>query len=81
MFSDPLVKKGCYVLIYDAIQAADANDEYTEAERASIHKMAAKMKIPEAKVIELENLYKEERALREKRIRIWYPEGIPGEDT
>jgi uncharacterized tellurite resistance protein B-like protein len=78
--SDPLVNKGRYVLVYEAIQAADADGEYAEEERAYIHKMAAKIGISEAKVVELEALHEEEKAFREKRIRVWHPEGIPGED-
>lgn len=42
--------------------------------------MAGKLGIGEAKVAELESLFEEEKALKEKRIRIWHPEGIPGED-
>ncbi|NEO33580.1 MAG: hypothetical protein F6K36_24770 [Symploca sp. SIO3C6] len=81
IFSDPLAKKGRYVLIYEAIQASAADDEYSEGEKATIRKMAAKLGISEAKIIELENLYAEEKAFREKSLKIWWgSEGIPGED-
>ena len=81
IFSDPLATKGRYVLIYEAIQASAADDEYSEGEKATIRKMAEKLGVSEAKVIELENLYEEEKALREKRIKVWFPEGIPAEDA
>ncbi len=80
VFSDPLAKQGRYVLVYEAIQASAADGDYSEGEKATIRKMAAKLGISEAKIIELESLFAEEKALREKRIRIWHPEGIPGED-
>ena len=80
VFSDPLAKKGRYVLVYEAIQASAADGEYNDGEKATIRKMAGKLGISEAKVQELENLYEEERAFRQKRIEIWHPEGIPGED-
>ncbi|AOX03403.1 hypothetical protein BJP34_31715 [Moorena producens PAL-8-15-08-1] len=81
VFSDPLAKKGRYALVYEAIQASAADGEYSDGEKATIRKMAAKLGISEDKVIELENLYEEEKAFREKRIKIWHPEGIPGEDA
>lgn len=80
VFSDPLAKKGRYVLAYEAIQASAADGDYSDGEKATIRKMAGKLGIDEAKVAELESLFEEEQALREKRIRIWHPEGIPGED-
>jgi len=80
VFSDPLADRGRYVLVYEAIQASAADGEYSDGEKATIRKMAAKLGISEAKVVELENLYEEEKAFRQKRIEIWHPEGIPGED-
>ncbi|MGB3508025.1 MAG: TerB family tellurite resistance protein [Microcoleaceae cyanobacterium] len=80
VFSDPLAKKGRYVLVYEAIQASAADGDYSEGEKATIRKMGAKLGISEAKIIELESLFEEEKALREKRIKVWHPEGIPGED-
>ncbi|MBP0017937.1 MAG: hypothetical protein J7647_10315 [Cyanobacteria bacterium SBLK] len=80
VFSDPLAKKGRYVLVYEAIQASAADGEYSGGEKATIRKMAGKLGISAAKVAELESLFEEEQAFREKRIRIWHPEGIPGED-
>ncbi|MBP0014637.1 MAG: hypothetical protein J7545_09360 [Roseofilum sp. SBFL] len=80
VFSDPLAKKGRYVLVYEAIQASAADGDYSDGEKATIRKMASKLGIDEAKVAELESLFEEEKALKEKRIRIWHPEGIPGED-
>lgn len=81
VFSDPLAKQGRYVLVYEAIQASAADGEYSDGEKATIRTMAGKLGISEDKVIELENLYQEEKAFREKRIKIWHPEGIPGEDA
>lgn len=82
IFSDPLAKQGRYVLIYEAIQASAADDEYSEGEKATIRKMAAKLGISETKIRELENLHAEEKALREKSLNIWWGyEGIPGEDS
>ena len=80
VFSDPLAKKGRYVLVYEAIQASAADGEYSDGEKTTIRKMAGKLGISEAKVIELESLFEEEKAFREKRIKVWHPEGIPGDD-
>lgn len=80
VFSDPLAKKGRYVLVYEAIQACAADGDYNAGEKAYLRKMARKLGISEAKVQELENLFEEEKAFKEKRIKICYPEGIPGND-
>lgn len=81
VFSDPLAKQGRYVLVYEAIQASAADGEYSEGEKATIRRMASKLGITEVQVIELENLFAEEQALKAKIIHVLHPEGIPGENA
>ena len=77
VFSDPLAKMGRYALISEAIEASGADGEYSEGEKKTIRNMAAKLGISEAKVIELENLYEEQKALKAKFMKAWFPSGIP----
>lgn len=63
-------------LVYEAIQACSADGEYSELERATIIKMAAKLGISEDVVQQIEEIYIEEMKLREKRQALMYPDGL-----
>ena len=80
LFSDPLAKMGRYVLLYEAIEASAADGEYSQGEKDTVRKMAAKLGVSEAKVIELENLFEKEKALKAELRQAWFPEGIPLEE-
>ncbi len=67
---------GRYV-VYDAIMACSADGEYSDQERATITKMAAKLGISQDIVEQIEKICIEEIKLREKRVKLMYPEGAP----
>ena len=62
-------------LVYDAIMACSADGEYSDQERATITKMAAKLGISQDTVEQIEKICIEEIKLREKRVKLMYPEG------
>ncbi|AKT43754.1 hypothetical protein [Chondromyces crocatus] len=64
-------------LIYDAVRACSADGEYSDKERATVIKMGAKLGLSEELVREIEDICLEERRLREKRLKLLYPEGSP----
>ncbi len=64
-------------LVYDAIMACSADGEYSDPERATITKMAAKLGISQDTVEQIEKICLEEIELREKRVKLMYPEGAP----
>ena len=64
-------------LVYDAIMACSADGEYSDPERATITKMAAKLGISQDTVEQIEKICLEEIELREKRLKLIYPEGAP----
>lgn len=64
-------------LLLTAIRTCAADGELHEQEKAQIRKMASIIGIPEEIVEQLEQLQKEELALREKRINLLYPERSP----
>lgn len=64
-------------LIYDAIKACSADGKYSEPEKATVAKMAAKLGISEDTVKEIESICLEEAKLREKRLALMYPAGTP----
>lgn len=64
-------------LVYDAIKACSADGEYNDQERATITKMAAKLGISQDVVEQIEEICIEEIKLREKRVKLMYPEGAP----
>ncbi|WP_445245962.1 hypothetical protein, partial [Microcoleus sp. OTE_8_concoct_300] len=64
-------------LVHDAIMACSADGEYSDPERATITKMAAKLGISQDTVEQIEKICLEEIELREKRVKLMYPEGAP----
>ncbi|MBD2517620.1 TerB family tellurite resistance protein [Nostoc sp. FACHB-973] len=64
-------------LVYDAIKACSADGEYSDNERATVTKMAAKLGISEDIVKQIEEICIEEAKLRQKRLELMYPEGAP----
>jgi uncharacterized membrane protein YebE (DUF533 family) len=64
-------------LVYDTIMACSADAEYSDQERATISKMAAKLGISQDIVEQIEKICIEEIKLREKRVKLMYPEGAP----
>lgn len=64
-------------LVYDAIRACSADGAYSDPERATVIRMAAKLGIDEDLVRQIEELCLEEARLREKRLTLLYPQGAP----
>ncbi|MGF1938491.1 MAG: TerB family tellurite resistance protein [Nostoc sp. ChiQUE02] len=64
-------------ILLSAIWVSAADGEYHEKEKAKIRKMATILGIKEEIVDQLEQLHKEESALRQKRLNLLYPEKSP----
>ncbi|MEC4812810.1 MAG: hypothetical protein SAK29_05985 [Scytonema sp. PMC 1069.18] len=64
-------------LVYDAIRACSADQEYSDLERATIAKMADKLGISTDVLKQIEEICVEEAKLREKRLTLMFPEGAP----
>lgn len=64
-------------LIYNAIRACMADGELADSEWATIHKAASIMNIPNAIVEELNDIVLQQATLRERRLKLVFPEGIP----
>ncbi|WP_280524480.1 TerB family tellurite resistance protein [Nostoc commune] len=64
-------------LLLTAIRACAADGELHEQEKAKIRQMASIIGVSEETVEQLEQLQKEESALRQKRINLLYPEKSP----
>ncbi|NES22903.1 MAG: hypothetical protein F6K41_29290 [Symploca sp. SIO3E6] len=63
--------------IYFAIKACAADFEYHEGEQAAVRKMANLIGVSEDEVSQLEEMYFEEQKLREKRVQLLFPDGLP----
>lgn len=72
-----LNKSGRRAIIYIAIQACSADREYHAEERAEVRKMAKYLGIEEEAVSQIEEICMEEAKMREKRIAVLFPDGIP----
>ncbi|AOX04063.1 hypothetical protein BJP34_01130 [Moorena producens PAL-8-15-08-1] len=75
--SSTLNKSGRRMIIYVAIQACAADGEFHPDERAKVHKMAQSLGIEEDVINEIEQFCMEEAKMREKRIALIFPEGVP----
>jgi len=64
-------------LVYDAIRACSADGAYSDPERATVIRMAAKLGISEDLVKQIEEVCLEQARLRQKRLALMYPEGAP----
>ena len=74
---DPEASGSRRYLVYDAIMACSADGEYSDQERVTVTKMAAKLGISQDIVEQIEKICIEEIKLREKRLKLMYPEGSP----
>ncbi|NER27573.1 MAG: hypothetical protein F6J89_08040 [Symploca sp. SIO1C4] len=72
-----LNESGRRVIIYVAIQACAADREYHPDERAAVSKMAKYLGIEEDVVNQIEEICISEAKMREKRITVMFPGGIP----
>ena len=75
--STPVANASRRSLVYNAIMACSADGEYSDPERATITKMVAKLGISQDTVEQIERICLEEIELREKRVKLMYPEGAP----
>ncbi|NJK53771.1 MAG: hypothetical protein HC936_15020 [Leptolyngbyaceae cyanobacterium SU_3_3] len=73
----PVTDVSRYFLIYDAIRACSADEAFSDSERATVVRMAAKLGVPAEVVRQIEELVIEETQLREKRLKLLYPNGAP----
>ncbi|EYF05158.1 TerB family tellurite resistance protein [Chondromyces apiculatus] len=64
-------------IIYDAVRVCSADGAYSDRERAMVIRMGAKLGISEELVRQIEDICLEEARLREKRLKLLYPEGPP----
>jgi hypothetical protein len=64
-------------LIYNAIRACVSDGELSEAELATIEKAASIMNVPAAVVGELQEIVLQQATLRERRLELVFPDGIP----
>jgi tellurite resistance protein len=65
------------VVLYLAIQVCSADGELHELELAAIIKMGAVLGVSAEVVRQLNALYQEEQLLRQKRIKLAFPDGPP----
>lgn len=75
--SSTVNKSGRRMLIYVAIQACAADGEYHPDEQAKVHKMAKALGIEEDVVNQIEELCVSEAKIREQRIGLIFPDGVP----
>jgi uncharacterized tellurite resistance protein B-like protein len=68
------------VAIYDAIRAAAADHEYDEGEMESLRRLADRLGIGEHLIADLEALYRDEIALKTRRIDLVFGEQVPYQD-
>ncbi|HEY9614393.1 TerB family tellurite resistance protein [Allocoleopsis sp.] len=64
-------------LLLTAIRASAADGELHEQEKKKIRQMASIIGVKEEIVEQLEQLHQEELALRQKRVKLLYPEKSP----
>ncbi len=70
-------KAGRRSLLFNAIEACAADGNYADGERARVRRMAHAMNVPLDEVEQLEALYEEQRALRQKKAQLLFPDGVP----
>jgi len=75
--SSTVDKSGRRLVIYVAIKACAADGEYHPSERAKVHKMAKALGIEEDVVNQIEELCVSEAKIREQRIGLIFPDGVP----
>ena len=64
-------------LVYDALRASDADGVLDPRELAAIKRAATELEVPEDVVDRLYDLYKQEKAIKQARIALVWPAGVP----
>jgi hypothetical protein len=64
-------------IVYQAIKASAADGDYSPQEHEKICEMAKLLGVTSEVVEQLVELHKEEERLREKRIKLIFPNGSP----
>lgn len=65
-----------YPLIYDAFQAASADDELHEEERKAISKLGQEIGVDEKTIEQIAQLYQDEIEMKKRRLALLFPEGV-----
>lgn len=74
----PTVKKsGPRAIIYAAIRACAADGEFHPEEKAQVQKLAKYMGVEEDVVNQIEQQCNKEKEVREQRLALLFPDGIP----
>jgi len=72
------IDKSCRrMILYVAIQACGADGDYSSEEREKVNQMANFLGISEDVVNQIEQFCTEEAKMREQRISLIFPEGVP----
>lgn len=64
-------------LVYDAIRASGADGRLSPFELAQVYELASCLGVPKDVVQQLEDIYAEEQAVRQKRLDLIWAEGKP----
>ena len=76
----PVARTWGRVVVFDAIRASGADEEYNEDEGVHVRRVASKLGIAEDVVVALERLYGEEQELKRRRIGLVFGDEIPYQD-
>lgn len=63
-------------LVYNAIRAIGSDGDFNEEQFQSIYHLAKYLDITHQQVQQLQHLYQEEQQIRQKRIKILFPQGF-----
>jgi hypothetical protein len=66
-------------LVWDALAACTEDGYVTEGEHRHIRAMAEAAGVPPETITELQEVFNEEQALKERKMKLLWPNGIPGE--
>ena len=72
-----LPKEAPRSLVFDAFRACAADGDLSPAEVQTIRKMAKVLGVPDEVVTQLGEQFAAEQALRQKRLQLIWPEGVP----
>jgi len=72
-----IVSRARRAVVFDAIRACGADGEFSPAERATVHKLARALDLPDGVVEQLEAAHLDEVRATAKRIKLVFPEGTP----
>ena len=65
------------VAVFDAIRASNADESYTDDERAAVRREAAALGVGDDVVVALEALHEEEQDLKRRRIALVFGSDVP----